>query len=87
MNTVALFSAISILNNMINSTPYDSCGSLVVLALAPEGFHARNPIPLKIRRLLGLLHLESYVGGQTSSWWRGAKVWRGNVSSGVILVI
>ncbi|GBO24252.1 Glucose dehydrogenase [FAD, quinone] [Araneus ventricosus] len=39
------------------------------------GAHVRkveNPIPLKIRRVLGLLHAESYVRGQTSSRWCGA---------------
>ncbi|GBM98819.1 hypothetical protein AVEN_213784-1 [Araneus ventricosus] len=38
----------------------------------PEGFQARNLIPLKIRRVLDLLHAKSYVGGQTSSRWCGA---------------
>ncbi|GBM56773.1 hypothetical protein AVEN_127117-1 [Araneus ventricosus] len=28
------------------------------------GFQARNPIPLKIRRVLGLLHVKSYVGAK-----------------------
>ncbi|GBN03008.1 Techylectin-5A [Araneus ventricosus] len=38
-------------------------------------FQVRNPIPLKIRRVLGLLHAKSYVGGQTSSRWCGAIIW------------
>ncbi|GBL94640.1 hypothetical protein AVEN_83961-1 [Araneus ventricosus] len=54
-----------------------------VWASKPEGFQARNPIPLKIvywdeclkRRLLGLLDVKSYVGGQTSFHWCGAEVW------------
>ncbi|GBM17205.1 hypothetical protein AVEN_47603-1 [Araneus ventricosus] len=28
------------------------------------GFQIRNPIPLKIRRVLDLLHVKSYVGGK-----------------------
>ncbi|GBN61375.1 hypothetical protein AVEN_37294-1 [Araneus ventricosus] len=47
-----------------------------VSVLGSEGFQVRNPIPLKLRRLLGLLHAKSYVGGQTSSRWCGAEVWR-----------
>ncbi|GBO28066.1 hypothetical protein AVEN_37790-1, partial [Araneus ventricosus] len=43
----------------------------------PAGFQARNPNPLKIPRVLGLLHVKSYVGGQTSSRWCGAETWRG----------
>ncbi|GBL91110.1 hypothetical protein AVEN_184475-1 [Araneus ventricosus] len=30
-------------------------------ALRQKGFQVRNPIPLKIRRVLGELHLKSYV--------------------------
>ncbi|GBN41817.1 hypothetical protein AVEN_217051-1, partial [Araneus ventricosus] len=37
-------------------------------------FLVRNPIPLKIRRVLGLLDAKSYVGGQTSSRWYGARI-------------
>ncbi|GBN56006.1 hypothetical protein AVEN_189704-1 [Araneus ventricosus] len=41
----------------------------------PEGFRVPNPIPLKIRRVLGLLHVKSYVGeDQTSSLWCSAKI-------------
>ncbi|GBL80097.1 hypothetical protein AVEN_172118-1 [Araneus ventricosus] len=47
----------------------------------------RNRIPPKIRRVLGLLQVESYVGGQTSSRRCGAEVWRRGASSGVVLVI
>ncbi|GBM06435.1 hypothetical protein AVEN_49848-1 [Araneus ventricosus] len=43
------------------------------------------PIPLKIRRVLGLLHVKSYAGGQTSSRCCGAEVWRGDNGSGVDL--
>ncbi|GBO35833.1 hypothetical protein AVEN_147952-1 [Araneus ventricosus] len=43
----------------------------------PEGFQDQNPIPLKIRRLLGLFHVRSYVDGQTFSRCCGAEVWRG----------
>ncbi|GBM79985.1 hypothetical protein AVEN_47453-1 [Araneus ventricosus] len=32
-----------------------------VLALWPESFQVRNTIPLKIRRVWGLLHAKSYV--------------------------
>ncbi|GBN77639.1 hypothetical protein AVEN_41979-1 [Araneus ventricosus] len=35
---------------------------------------------------VGMLQAKSYVGGQTSSCWCGAEVWRGAASSGVILV-
>ncbi|GBN14704.1 hypothetical protein AVEN_157083-1 [Araneus ventricosus] len=38
------------------------------------GFLVRNPIPLKIRRVLGLLNVKSYVGGQTPSRWYGARL-------------
>ncbi|GBO02831.1 hypothetical protein AVEN_205517-1 [Araneus ventricosus] len=36
--------------------------------------------------ILGLLYGKSYLVGQTSSQWCGAEVWRGVVSSGVVLV-
>ncbi|GBM68897.1 hypothetical protein AVEN_117468-1 [Araneus ventricosus] len=40
-------------------------------------FQVRNPIPLKVRRALGLLNVKSYLRrGQTSSRWCGAVVWR-----------
>ncbi|GBL83992.1 hypothetical protein AVEN_23495-1 [Araneus ventricosus] len=32
-----------------------------VSALGTAGFQVRNPIPLKIRRVWGLLHVKSYV--------------------------
>ncbi|GBL90557.1 hypothetical protein AVEN_179468-1 [Araneus ventricosus] len=35
--------------------------SCKVSALGPEGFQVRNPILLKIRHVLGLLHVKSYV--------------------------
>ncbi|GBL95497.1 hypothetical protein AVEN_54105-1 [Araneus ventricosus] len=34
-------------------------------------------MPLKIRRVLSLLHIKSCVRGQTSSRWCNAEVWRG----------
>ncbi|GBN99360.1 hypothetical protein AVEN_237988-1 [Araneus ventricosus] len=43
-------------------------------------FQVRNPIPLKIRRVSGSLHVKSYVGGQTSSRWCGAALWREGAS-------
>ncbi|GBM35986.1 hypothetical protein AVEN_78085-1 [Araneus ventricosus] len=43
-----------------------------VSALGPEGFQARNPIPQKIRLVLGILHVKSYVSGQMSSRWCGS---------------
>ncbi|GBN22929.1 hypothetical protein AVEN_183117-1 [Araneus ventricosus] len=46
-----------------------------------KGFQVRNPIPLKIHRLLGLLQVKSCVDGQTFSLCCGAKVWRGSGSS------
>ncbi|GBL81362.1 hypothetical protein AVEN_165496-1, partial [Araneus ventricosus] len=42
----------------------------------------RNPIPLKIRRVWGLLHAKSYGSVQTSSRWCGAEVWRGGCQLG-----
>ncbi|GBO36272.1 hypothetical protein AVEN_216986-1 [Araneus ventricosus] len=36
---------------------------------------------------VGMFHVKSYVGGQTSSRWCGVKVWGGGASSGVVLVI
>ncbi|GBN69000.1 hypothetical protein AVEN_44080-1 [Araneus ventricosus] len=48
-----------------------------VSALGARGFQVRNPIPLKIRRVLVPLHAKSYVGGQTPSRWCGAEGWRG----------
>ncbi|GBM43720.1 hypothetical protein AVEN_60523-1 [Araneus ventricosus] len=46
-----------------------------------------NPVPLKIRRVWGLLHAKSYASGQTLS---GGVAWRDlerGASSGVVLVI
>ncbi|GBM79092.1 hypothetical protein AVEN_88245-1 [Araneus ventricosus] len=40
------------------------------------GFQVRNTIPLMICRVLGLLHVKSYVRGQVSSLWCDAEVWR-----------
>ncbi|GBN39459.1 hypothetical protein AVEN_189150-1 [Araneus ventricosus] len=37
----------------------------------------RNLIPLKIRRVLGLLQAKSYLGDQTSSGRCGDEAWRG----------
>ncbi|GBM00488.1 hypothetical protein AVEN_111720-1 [Araneus ventricosus] len=56
-------------------------------ALGSKGFQVRKLIPLKIRRVLGLLHVKSYVGGQMSSRWCGVEVWKGGVGSGVVHVI
>ncbi|GBM11597.1 hypothetical protein AVEN_180147-1 [Araneus ventricosus] len=69
-----------------------TCGGLhtpscKVPASEPEGFQVRNPIPLKIRRVLGLLHAESYEEGRTFYWWYGAEVWRRGAISDVVLVI
>ncbi|GBL83396.1 hypothetical protein AVEN_110700-1 [Araneus ventricosus] len=50
--------------------------SVKVSASGTGGFQVRNPIPLKIRRVWGLLYVKSYVGEQTSSRWCGAEVWR-----------
>ncbi|GBN39599.1 hypothetical protein AVEN_70063-1 [Araneus ventricosus] len=47
------------------------------------GWRVLGSKPLKIRRVLGLLHVESYAGGQTYSRWCGAEVWR----EGAILII
>ncbi|GBM06587.1 hypothetical protein AVEN_220029-1 [Araneus ventricosus] len=45
----------------------------------PDG---SNPLPLKIRHVLGLLHVKSYIGGKTPSRWCGAEVWRVGACSG-----
>ncbi|GBO31822.1 hypothetical protein AVEN_246307-1 [Araneus ventricosus] len=52
-----------------------------------RGYQVRDPIPLKIRRVWGLLHLKSYVGGQTFSRWCGAEVCTGGTKPGVVLVM
>ncbi|GBL74549.1 hypothetical protein AVEN_235472-1 [Araneus ventricosus] len=39
------------------------------------GFWVRNPIHLKIRLVLVLLHVKSYVGGQMFLRWCSAGVW------------
>ncbi|GBO27163.1 hypothetical protein AVEN_16625-1 [Araneus ventricosus] len=41
--------------------------------VSTSGPEVRNPIPLKIRRVWGLLHAKSYVVAR----WCGAEVWRG----------
>ncbi|GBN38975.1 hypothetical protein AVEN_65387-1 [Araneus ventricosus] len=46
------------------------------LSLGAGGLKVRNPIPLKIRRTLGLLHAKSYVGSQKSSRWCSADLTR-----------
>ncbi|GBN23832.1 hypothetical protein AVEN_267269-1 [Araneus ventricosus] len=46
-----------------------------------------NQVPLKISRIWGLLHVKSYVGGQTLSCYCGAEVWRGKASPVVVLDI
>ncbi|GBM04684.1 hypothetical protein AVEN_44824-1 [Araneus ventricosus] len=43
-------------------------------ALGSEGFQVRNSIPLKIRHILGLLHVKSYVRAKRLP--SGADVWR-----------
>ncbi|GBM02349.1 hypothetical protein AVEN_138461-1 [Araneus ventricosus] len=45
----------------------------------PEGSSFETPISLKIRRVLGLLHL----GVQMSFCWCDAEAWRGDASSGL----
>ncbi|GBM28029.1 hypothetical protein AVEN_27420-1 [Araneus ventricosus] len=55
--------------------------------LVPGGFLARNLIPLKIRCVLGLFQVESYVWCETPSRWYGAEVWKGDTISGVVFVI
>ncbi|GBM22913.1 hypothetical protein AVEN_136338-1 [Araneus ventricosus] len=54
-----------------------SVGPRWPIVLGVEGFEVPNPIPLKIRHVLSLLHVKSYVGVQTSSHWSCAEVWRG----------
>ncbi|GBM12961.1 hypothetical protein AVEN_164012-1 [Araneus ventricosus] len=48
--------------NLYSLTPYGR-GGLAVRSRRAEGFQVRNPIPLKIRRVLGLLYAKSYVKG------------------------
>ncbi|GBO41812.1 hypothetical protein AVEN_41427-1, partial [Araneus ventricosus] len=82
-------------SNLIQAIPYLEAMSLPTAwrprwpsgQVSAGGFQVRNPIPLKIRCVLDLLHVKSYVGCQTSSRWCGAEVWRGGANSGVILGI
>ncbi|GBL78800.1 hypothetical protein AVEN_65334-1 [Araneus ventricosus] len=46
--------------NPTGGTRIDPNGKLSTSEL--KGFQIRNPIPFKIRRVLGLLHVKSYVG-------------------------
>ncbi|GBM15914.1 hypothetical protein AVEN_131123-1 [Araneus ventricosus] len=52
-------------------------GLVVRSQFGAGAFLVRNPIPLKTCRVLGLLHVKSYVGDQTSSRWCDAEVWTG----------
>ncbi|GBL80467.1 hypothetical protein AVEN_2298-1 [Araneus ventricosus] len=64
-----------------------SRGGLVVIRSWLRGHQVRNPILLKIRLYVDLLHFKSYIGGQKSSRWCGTEIWRGGASSGAVLVI
>ncbi|GBN57044.1 hypothetical protein AVEN_44338-1 [Araneus ventricosus] len=51
------------------------------------GSQVRNPIPLKIRRVWGLLHAKSYVVAKRPPVGVARKFGEGGASSGVVLVI
>ncbi|GBM44461.1 hypothetical protein AVEN_184676-1 [Araneus ventricosus] len=48
--------------------------SKFVRGLGADGFQVRNPIPLKIRHVWGLLLAKSYVGSHKPSRWCGVKI-------------
>ncbi|GBL91630.1 hypothetical protein AVEN_23676-1 [Araneus ventricosus] len=58
-----------------------------VFALWVEGFQVRNPIPLKIRRALGLLNAKSYIGSKRPPAGVVRKFGERGVSSCVVLVV
>ncbi|GBM72179.1 hypothetical protein AVEN_184510-1, partial [Araneus ventricosus] len=57
------------------------------LGFGAGGFQFRNPIPLKIRRVLGLLHVKSYVMAKRPPVGVAWKFGEGGAISGVVLVI
>ncbi|GBN92918.1 hypothetical protein AVEN_143447-1 [Araneus ventricosus] len=68
--------------------PFEGRGGLVVRSgLGAGGLQVRNPIPLKIRRVCGLLHAKSYVVVKRPPVGVAWKFGEGGASSGVVLVI
>ncbi|GBM38627.1 hypothetical protein AVEN_37432-1 [Araneus ventricosus] len=57
------------------------------LGFGAGGFQVRNPIPLKIRRVWGLLHAKSYVVAKRPPVGVSWKFREGSASSAVVLVI
>ncbi|GBN62128.1 hypothetical protein AVEN_188457-1 [Araneus ventricosus] len=62
-------------------------GSLPSMKIGTGGSQVRNPIPLKIRRVWGLLHAKSYVVAKRPPVGVAWKFGEGGASSGVVLVI
>ncbi|GBM77268.1 hypothetical protein AVEN_265574-1, partial [Araneus ventricosus] len=54
--------------------------------VSTSGPEVRNPIPLKIRRVWGLLHAKSYVGSKRPPVAVARKFGEGDPGSGVVLV-
>ncbi|GBL99307.1 hypothetical protein AVEN_126803-1 [Araneus ventricosus] len=53
----------------------------------PEDSRLETRLYCKSVVYMGPLQAKSYVGGQTSSRWRGVEVWRGTASSAVVFDI
>ncbi|GBL98547.1 hypothetical protein AVEN_111655-1 [Araneus ventricosus] len=53
----------------------------------PKGSRIETRFLCRTAAYVGLLHVKSYVGGQTCSCWCVVEVWGGSSSSGVVLVI
>ncbi|GBM32620.1 hypothetical protein AVEN_8459-1 [Araneus ventricosus] len=72
--------------DQVSSSSSGGRGGLVVRSwLWGWRFQVQNPIPLKIRRVWGLLHVKSYVVAKRSPV--GVEVLRGGASSCVVLII
>ncbi|GBM61938.1 hypothetical protein AVEN_272802-1 [Araneus ventricosus] len=56
------------------SWPQHFCSQVLLFGRGGLGFQVRNLISLKIRRVLGLLLIKSYLGRHTSSRWCGTEV-------------
>ncbi|GBN86319.1 hypothetical protein AVEN_256610-1 [Araneus ventricosus] len=72
------------MNDFLLLSVYRGRGGLVVRPrLRGRRAPGSKPIPVKIRRVLGLLHVKSSVEGQTSSRWCSAKIRKKGVTPGV----
>ncbi|GBL96166.1 hypothetical protein AVEN_118720-1 [Araneus ventricosus] len=72
---------------VFKSPARDAVSELQVLGFGAGEFQVRNPIPPKVRVYVGLFQAKSHVMGETSSCLCGVEFWRGDASSGVVLVI